>query len=54
MSFVVSLRASEFDSVWSCLVAGSEKDLSLSLSLSLFGSLSFFRWLTGGQGIYVC
>ena len=31
------------------LVAGSEKDSSLSLC----GSLSLFWWLTGGQGIYV-
>ena len=35
MSFVFSLRACEFDSVWSSLSSCSEEDCSLSLSLPL-------------------
>ena len=51
MSFVVILRACKFDLVWRSLrdlVAGSEKDSSLSLA----SPLSW--WLTGGPRMYVC
>ena len=59
MSFVVSLRACEFDSVWSSLNSCSEKHISLSLAFPLLvadrrsGHICMLVWFRLGILVFI-